>query len=109
MPSTPAVERRVVEAMPPPSHGGAEVGGVLPPARLKLSKSLQMHLYLPGLVRVLPALWSGGDVSASSPPPPTGAAPPGVWCDRGGWKPPTQAGPVSSPGRSSAPPALWTP
>ena len=66
--------------MPPPSREGVEVGGSLPPARLKPSKSLQMRLDLPGLARLLPVVWPGGDVSASSTPQPTGAAPPQVWC-----------------------------
>ena len=59
-----------------PKGKEAEEGGCLPPARLELSKSLQMHLGLPGQAPVLPAAWPGGGVSPRSRRPPSGAVPP---------------------------------
>ena len=85
--------------MPPPKREGAEVGKYLPPARLELSKSPQVHLDPPGWVQVPPAAWPGGGVSVCSPLPPSGAAPPPP---RGGetW---ARAGPVSRPWARSRP------
>ena len=68
--------KRVEGAMLTPKGKEAEEGGCLPPARLELSKSLQMHLGLPGRAPVLPAAWPGGGVSPRSRRPPRGAVPP---------------------------------
>ena len=51
-PPSQVAGKRAEGATPPPKHEGVEVGECLPPARLELSKSLQVHLDPPGWVQV---------------------------------------------------------
>ena len=70
----------------PLSCVGVGVGGLLPPARLEPSKSLQMYLHPPVRVRSPPAASASGFECASARPPLTVAATPlqvrGVWGTR---------------------------
>ena len=67
--STQVAGRLGVGANLPLSCVGVGVGGLLPPARLESSKSLQMYLHPPVRVRSPPVASSSGAERASARPP----------------------------------------